>query len=588
MARLLSVSVGVPRNIEWRGRVVHTGIWKEPVQGRCHVKRLNVDGDRQGDLGGHGGEQRAVLVYQIESYRYWEERLGRGDLAHGEFGENFTVEGLPDDEVCIGDRYRIGTALFEVTQPRTTCYRVGIRMNEPQMAALLTSSGRPGFYLRVLEEGAVGAFDPILSIARGPERMTVAQVNALLYSSHHPRDQLERVLRIPALSPGWRWSFEKLAQSQDAQPGSTGNAGLVPAAAARTAAPGFRPLRVSEIHREGVDVISLLLEPMNATRLTRPLAGQFVVLRLRPKPDGPLLFRSYSLSGPLSDERYRVSVKIEPNGTAGTYLNDSVRPGDVLDVSEPRGTFTLRPGDGPVILLSAGIGATPMLAMLHALATSTSPREVWWLHGARNGESHSFAAEVRQLVGKLARGQCHVWYSRPDPDDRVGQDFDATGRLGVELLQGLHVPRDGDFYLCGPSTFLADLTIGLTAWGVPADRIHSEVFSGGESLTPGVVSRPVHTPHQPAGPAGAGPSVAFARSGLTVHWRQSDDQSLLELAEACDVPVRWSCRTGVCHNCETGLISGIVTYQPAPLDPPANGNILICCSRPLGDLVIDI
>src|SRR5438309_1639959 len=142
MARLLSVNVGLPREIEWRGRIVRTAIWKEPIQGRRGVKRLNVEGDGQADLGGHGGEQRAVFVYQIESYRYWEERLGRHDLTHGQFGENFTIEGLPDDEECIGDRYRIGTALFEVTQPRVTCYRVGIRTNEPHMAALLTCSRR--------------------------------------------------------------------------------------------------------------------------------------------------------------------------------------------------------------------------------------------------------------------------------------------------------------------------------------------------------------------------------------------------------------------------------------------------------------
>jgi ferredoxin-NADP reductase/MOSC domain-containing protein YiiM len=539
-------------------------------------------------LEGHGGEQRAVFVYQIESYRYWEERLSRRDFTHGQFGENFTIEGLPDDEVCIGDRYRIGTALFEVTQPRTTCYRVGIRMNEPQMAALLTSSGRPGFYLRVIEEGEVGAGDPILPIARGPERMTVAAVNALLYSSHHPRDQLERALRIPALSPGWRWSFEELVRSQDARPGATGNAGLVPAAAARTAAPGFRPLRVSWIDRESVDVISLSLEPMDGGRLTMPLAGQFVVLRLRPMPDGPLLFRSYSLSGPLSDEDYRVSVKVEPNGAAGSYLNSSVRTGDVLDVSEPRGGFTLRPGDRPVVLLSAGIGATPVLAMLHALAENASPREVWWLHSARNGKSHSFATEVRQVLGLLARGRSHIWYSRPDADDRVGQDYDATGRLGMKVVQDLRVPRDGDFYLCGPSSFLGDLMMGLTAWGVHPDQIHSEVFSGGPSLTPGVVSSLVRAPHQPAGTPGTGCLVSFARSGLTVRWRPSEDKSLLELAEACDVPVRWSCRTGVCHNCESGLISGSVAYQPDPLDPPAEGNVLICCSRPQGDVVIDI
>ena len=588
MARLLSVSVGLPRDITWRGRIVHTGIWKSPVEGRRRVRTLNVDGDGQGDLGGHGGEQRAVLVYQIEAYRYWEERLGRSGFTHGQFGENFTVEGLADDEVCIGDRYRIGTTLFEVTQPRTTCYRVGIRMDEPQMAALLTSSGRPGFYLRVLEEGEVGADDPIVPVARGPELMTVAEVNALLYWSHHPREQLERVLRIPALSPGWRGSFEALARSEDAHPGATGNAGLMPATAARTAAPGFRPLRVSRIDREGEDVISLSLEPADARQLKAPLAGQFVVLRLRPKAAGPLLFRSYSLSGPVSDERYRVSVKIEPYGAAGSYLDGSVRTGDVLDVSEPRGAFTLQPGDGPVMLLSAGIGATPMLAMLHALAGGASSREVWWLHGTRNGRSHSFAAEVRQLLEELARGRCRILYSRPDADDREGQDYDATGHLGTEVLQSLGVPRDGDFYLCGPSTFLGDLTAGLAAWSVPSDRIHSEIFSGGPSLTPGVAARPLPVPHQPAGRPGTGPLVSFARSGLTVRWRASAEQSLLELAEACDVPVRWSCRTGVCHNCESGLISGSVAYQPDPLDPPAEGNVLICCSRPDGDIVLDI
>src|SRR4051812_19853983 len=227
MARLLSVNVGLPRDIEWKGRTVHTAIWKDPVRGRCRVTRLNLDGDGQGDLAGHGGEQRAVFVYQIESYRYWQEQLKRTELVHGQFGENFTIEGLPDEAVCIGDRYQIGSAVFEVTQPRVTCYRVGIRMNEPRMPALLTSSGRPGFYFRVLQEGEVGAGDEIVKIGEATERMTVAEINALLYSSHHPRDQLERALRIEALSPGWRASFEALLQNP-----ANGNAGLVPEAAA--------------------------------------------------------------------------------------------------------------------------------------------------------------------------------------------------------------------------------------------------------------------------------------------------------------------------------------------------------------------
>src|SRR5712692_544773 len=204
MVQLLSVNVGLPRDIEWKGKSVHTAVWKDAVRGRRKVERLNIDGDGQGDLQGHGGEHRAVLVYQIDSYRYWERELGRKDFVFGQFGENFTVEGLPDDEVCIGDRYRIGSALFEVTQPRVTCYRVGIRMDEPRMAALLVSHRRPGFYFRVLKEGAVGAGDEIVKVAEGEQHLTVAEVDGLLYLPGHPRDRLDRALREPALSSGWK------------------------------------------------------------------------------------------------------------------------------------------------------------------------------------------------------------------------------------------------------------------------------------------------------------------------------------------------------------------------------------------------
>jgi len=199
MTRLLSLNVGLPREIAWQGRTVRTAIWKEPVQGRRMARRLNIDGDGQGDLAGHGGEHRAVFVYQIESYLYWQKQLGRTGFAYGQFGENFTVESLSDDEVCIGDRYRVGGALFEVTQPRVTCFRVGIRMNEPRLAALLVSHGRPGFYFRVLEEGDVGAGDEIVRGMQGPEGMTVAETNALLYLPRHPADRLERALRIRGL-----------------------------------------------------------------------------------------------------------------------------------------------------------------------------------------------------------------------------------------------------------------------------------------------------------------------------------------------------------------------------------------------------
>jgi ferredoxin-NADP reductase/MOSC domain-containing protein YiiM len=566
---------------------VHTAIWKNPVPGRCQVTRLNLDGDGQGDLAGHGGEQRAVFVYQIESYCYWQEQLRRTDFVYGQFGENFTIEGLPDDAVCIGDRYQIGSALFEVTQPRVTCYRVGIRMNEPRMPALLTSSGRPGFYFRVLREGEVGAADEIVKVEEAKERMTVAEINALLYSSDHPRDQLERALQIAALSPGWRSSFQALLQSQTTTTAS-GNAGLAPAAASHPAAPGFRPLRVIALEQECADVLSLTMQSTDRLPLPAALPGQYVVLRLQPTSGGSPLFRSYSLSGPISTDRYRISVKIEPNGAAGNYLREHIGTGDVLDISAPRGSFILESGQRPLVLLSAGIGATPILAMLYALAADHSARQVFWIQAARDRNHHPFAAEVRRLMLGLPRGRSYVCYSRPGSGDRLGEDFDAAGHLSQSIFDEVGLPRDADVYLCGPARFMADMKEALRRLGIAPERIHVEIFNGSEPITPGVVGAVRRPPHLPEDDANTGPLVSFARSGIVAHWKASAYQSILELAEACDVPVRWSCRTGVCHNCESGLVSGAVVYGPEPLDKPAEGNVLVCCSQPVRDVVIDL
>jgi len=583
-ARLLAVNVGLPREHAWRGRTVRTGVWKEPVSGRRMVRRLNIDGDGQGDLQGHGGEQRAVLVYQLESYRYWERELGRPEFAFGQFGENFTVDGLSDREVCIGDRYRIGGAMFEVSQPRVTCYRLGLRMDEPRMAALLVSHGRPGFYMRVLEEGLVGAGDDIVKIADGPERLTVAETDALLYLPGHRREDLERALRIPALSAGWQGSFRALL---DQPAGSqAGNAGLSAENGPPPAWAGFRALRVSRIDQESLTVFSLTLSSPDGSPLATPLPGQFVVLRLHPDLTAAPLLRSYSLSGTPGATHYRISIKQEPHGAASAYLRNSISVGDRLEVSAPRGAFTLKADERPVVLLSAGVGVTPVLAMLHALVGARSTREVWWVYGARNHAEHPFAGECALLLRQLPRSCRYIVYSQASVADSPGVDFDAHGRLGLDVLTRLAVPPEAEFYLCGPSTFLQDLTRGLKSLGVPASRLHSEMFGPGSSSTPGIdEQRP--PPHAPTGPPGEGPRVSFARSGLSVAWG-ARFQNLLELAEACDVPVHWSCRTGVCHSCEAGLIGGRVSYTPDPLDPPVRGNLLICCARPCADVVIDL
>jgi ferredoxin-NADP reductase/MOSC domain-containing protein YiiM len=585
MPRLLSVNVGLPQDVTWNGKTVRTAIWKLPVEGRRMVRKLNIDGDAQADLGGHGGEQRAVFVYQMDSYHYWEHFLGRNDFSVGQFGENFTVDGLADNKVCIGDRYRIGDALFEVTQPRVTCYRVGVRLNEPRMPALLVAHKRPGFYFRVLQEGEVGAGDEIVKIADDPERLTVAHIDALLYLPGHSHEDVVRALRVPALSKGWQASFRAILQQGSNARTDAGNPGLANEEQA-PAWPGFKQIRVSDIRKESESVTSFVLVPMEGQDLPIPQPGQFIVLRLQVDPDKPPILRSYSLSDLPANDHFRISVKREVNGIGSSFLCTRVRVGDVMEVSAPRGSFTLRPGENPVVLLSAGVGATPVIAMLHALAAGRSRRQVWWIYAARNRASHPFAEESRSLLQQLPDGRSSVLYSRPAATDRVGTEFDAPGHIDVALLEKLHIPRNSDFYLCGPPSFLQNMREGIRNWGVPSQNVYTEIFGGLEGITPGM-ARARHTPHLPQGPPGSGPSVSFARSGITVSWDRTF-ASLLELAEACDVPVRWSCRTGVCHTCMTGLIGGSITYQPEPLESPSPGNVLVCCSQPDADVILDV
>jgi len=396
---------------------------------------------------------------------------------------------------------------------------------------------------------------------------------------------LERVLRIPALSKGWQSSFQAMLQQDSSSKTAVGNPGLANEEQA-PAWPGFRQMRVANIHKESDSVTSFVLSPVDGQRLPLFQAGQFVVLRLHLDPDKPPVLRSYSLSDLPAADHFRISVKNELNGIGSSFLWNRTREGDVLDVSAPRGNFTLLPSQDPVVLLSAGVGATPVMSMLHTLAAERSQREIWWIYGARNRVDHPFAEESCSLLKQLARGRGYVVYSRPSASDRVGTDFDAPGHIDTALLERIGVSKCSDFYLCGPASFLQNMRDGLRNWGVLAGNVHTEIFGSLEAITPGM-ARVDHTPHLQQGPSGSGPLVSFARSGITVPW-DPKFASLLELAEACDVPVRWSCRTGVCHTCMTGLIAGSVVYNPEPLERPATGNVLVCCSHPNANVTLDL
>jgi len=341
------------------------------------------------------------------------------------------------------------------------------------------------------------------------------------------------------------------------------------------AGPGYRRFRVADIRPESSSVMSYELVPADRKPPARYEPGQFVPLRVN--AGGERVLRSYSLSCSPRAASHRISVKREPGGRVSEHLHARLAVGDLLELGEPAGRFVLGAGEGPIVLISAGIGVTPVLAMLEALAGRRSEREVWWIHGARNGDEHAFRAEARGHVARLERGISHVGYSRPNPRDRLGRDYDAGGRLDAPAILALGIPAEAEYRLCGPSGFVADLTAGLIEHGVSRERSASESFGGAPAVAP--------SPRAPAGTPD-GPAVAFSRSGVTTTW-DSSFSCLLDLAEANSVPASSGCRMGSCHGCSTGVLAGTVRHEPEPLQPPAAGSALLCCAIPVGDVVLD-
>jgi MOSC domain-containing protein YiiM len=214
--KLVSVCVGGPRETEWRGRAVQTSIFKTPVSHRVHVTRENVEGDRQSDLSVHGGPEKAVYAYPAEHYDFWRRELPDADLPFGAFGENFTTEGLSEDDVWIGDRYRVGTVELVVTQPRMPCYKLAIRFGRPDIVKRFLQGGRSGFYFAVQREGDVGAGDTIERLGRDERRLTVADVVALYTADSANQPLLETASDHPSLPVGWREYFRKRLWAPDA------------------------------------------------------------------------------------------------------------------------------------------------------------------------------------------------------------------------------------------------------------------------------------------------------------------------------------------------------------------------------------
>ena len=441
------------RAVEWKGKPVSTGIFKEPVAGRVALKALDFVGDGQADLSVHGGPNKAVYVYPAEHYAFWRRELPDHPLPWGVFGENLTTEGLFED-TAIGDRFRIGSAEVMATQPRLPCYKLGIRFGRDDIIKRLLASGLTGFYFKVIVEGDVGAGDAIIPAGRAADSMPVSEITRLYAHDTDDLEGLRRVVTIADLAEDWREYFQERIDRLAARPPRRS----LPAAAW----PGFRPFTLREKIRESEDVASFHLVPQDGRALPPYRPGQYLTVRLTiPGVERPVV-RSYSLSDVPRPDRYRLTIKrIGPRpdaprvaGLVSTYFHDRLAVGDRIEAKAPAGLFTLEPehADRPVVLIAGGIGITPLLSMLTGIVAAGSSREAWLLYGVRDGREPIMRSHLEALARAHANLHLHVFYSRPS--GAVEGPATHSGRIDLSALQRLIPSTAFDFYVCGPSAMM--------------------------------------------------------------------------------------------------------------------------------------
>jgi MOSC domain-containing protein YiiM/ferredoxin-NADP reductase len=576
--RVISVNVGLPRTAQWKGKAVSTGIFKAPVSGRIHLRTLNFDGDRQADLSVHGGPDKAVYVYPAEHYAYWHRELPGTTLSWGMFGENLTTEGLQEDTLKIGDRFRIGSTEVVVTQPRIPCFKLGLRFGRDDIVKRFLASGRAGFYCRVVAEGEVAADDAIVMVESAVDSVTVPEVTRLYAHDKDDLGGLRRIVGVAALPDDWRDYFEEQIRQVSARGRHR------PAQTAAWA--GFRPFILRDKVRESGDVSSFHLVPEDGQSLPPYLPGQYLTVRVSiPGVERPVV-RSYSLSDVARNDHYRLTIKRiasrsedsqAASGLVSTYFHDRLAVGDRIEAKAPSGTFTIdvTQHDRPVVLIGGGIGLTPLISMLNSIVAAGAPRETWLLYGVRSDRDTIMRTHLEAVARAHQNIHLHIFYSRPCRE--MGGPGVHTGRIGLGAMQHLLPSNAYDFYVCGPPSMMASVTGDLEAWGVPADRVHTEAFG------PAAVRQSVRGS---ATEPGCGIEVMFARSGVTTLWSRCDSP-LLELAEESSVAIEFGCRAGSCGTCVTRLLSGAVRYLRQPNAPLETGEILPCVAVPAEPLSLD-
>ncbi len=576
--KVISVNVGLPRTVQWKGTAVSTGIFKAPVSGRVRLRTLNLDGDGQADLSVHGGPNKALYAFPAEHYAYWHRELPDMALPWGVFGENLTTEGLNEEAVKIGDRFLIGSTEVVVTQPRLPCFKLGLRFGRDDIIKRFLASGRTGFYFKVATEGEIAAGDPIILSQRAMDSVSVTEITRLYAHDKDDLDGLRRIVAVAALPGDWRDYFNDQINQLTAR--SLSRAAQTPAWA------GFRPFTVQEKVRESDDVSSFHLVPEDGQSLSPYLPGQYLTVRVPiPGRERPAV-RSYSLSDAPRADHYRLTIKRiaprsadaqAPSGLVSAHFHDRLAVGDRIEAKAPSGSFTIdiTQHDRPVVLIGGGIGITPLISMLNSIVAANSPRETWLLYGIRSDRDYIMRTELEAVATSHPNIHLHIFYSRPSGEmDDPGVH---SGRINLGAMRRLMSSNAHDFYVCGPPSMMASVTGDLAAWGVPADRVHTEAFG------PATVKQSVRGPaNQPA----CGIDVMFARSGVAALWSRCNSP-LLVLAEEHSVAIDFGCRAGSCGTCVTRLLSGSVRYLHEPNAPLQGGEILPCIAVPAEPLSLD-
>jgi ferredoxin-NADP reductase/MOSC domain-containing protein YiiM len=572
--QIVSINSGHIKPLAVQGDNIQTGFFKQPRLGPVRVKMNGIQDDKRVSCA--ADPNRAVFFYQSAYYDLWRAELKR-DILYGTLGENIAFDGPENSQFFLGDVLKLGSARVQITHPRFPCRSLSARMNEPDFALRYLKSGRLGFFCRVIEEGVVSAEDEIEVVHREIDPYPLDEFARVTYLEPRDVEGIKRLLAVPGLVPNWRIQVERQLRRVIGDQSSWTT---------------LRPLKVSRRHMETPDVVSLDFEAVDGSELPAFEAGQFLTVQL--DAADKKLTRTYTLTGRSANGRgYSISVKREPKvalasgavtGLGSNCLHDAVKENDLVQALAPRGHFVVEPGSRPVVLVSAGIGATPMLAMLRHLTTCPLGREAWYVHVARDGRQHAFDVQVRALTDHSKLLHRYVKYSQPAPADRLGSQYDASGRLKISDLEKLVPGLNADFYVCGPTQFMQDIIRGLVARGVSKEQLHYEFFGAGAPVfnEPAEADSTEPVLDQQGKPI----VVTFAKSGVTLPWTRGSF-SLLSLAEKNGLRPEASCRSGLCNLCMCRLDSGDVTYIMQTANTPPAGEVLICCSRPTTSVMLD-